>query len=73
MLTRSEKMYNWLKNEGIPCTLILDAAVGYYMERVDLVLVGAVALTHNGGILNKVNSHPKPHKNLIFNANFVVF
>jgi len=28
------------------------------MERVDLVLVGAVALTHNGGILNKVGTYP---------------
>lgn len=47
-------MCKWLKNEDIDCTLILDAAVGYYMDKVDLVLVGAEAVVQNGGIINKV-------------------
>lgn len=30
-----------LKEAGIPATLILDAAVGYFMGKVNMVLVGA--------------------------------
>lgn len=39
---------------GIPVTVILDSAVGYYMERVDLVLLGAEGVVESGGIVNKV-------------------
>lgn len=47
-------MYKWLVEAQIPCKLILDAAIGFYMEEVDIVLVGAEGLVENGGILNKV-------------------
>lgn len=47
-------MYNCLKDLNIPCTLILDTAVGYIMERVDMVMVGAECVVESGGIINKV-------------------
>jgi len=42
---------------GIPVTMTLDSAVGYIMEQVDLVLVGAEAVVENGGIINKVGTN----------------
>ena len=35
--------------------MILDAAVGYVMEKVDMVLCGAEGVVESGGIINKVN------------------
>lgn len=43
-----------LLKHNISCTLILDAAMGYVMESVDLVLVGAEGVVESGGIINKV-------------------
>lgn len=37
-----------LTAKGVPCTVILDSAVGYIMERVDLVLVGSEAVVESG-------------------------
>lgn len=45
-----------LTEAGIPARVILDAAVGYYMDRIDLVLVGAEGVVENGGIINQVYS-----------------
>ena len=45
---------NALKGTQIPVTYILDCAVGRVIEKVDLVLVGAEAVTENGGIINKI-------------------
>jgi len=53
-----EKMYHKLIEQGISSTLILDAAVGYYMEKVDMVLVGAEGVVENGGIINKIGTYP---------------
>lgn len=44
-----------LQEAGIPCTVILDAAVGYVMERISAVMLGAEGVCENGGILNKVS------------------
>ncbi|CAG9864122.1 unnamed protein product [Phyllotreta striolata] len=46
-----------LEAEGIPCTLILDAAIGYIMERVNFIMVGAEGVVESGGIVNKVGSY----------------
>ena len=46
-----------LRKHGIPVTLICDGAVGYIMEQVDLVLLGAEGIVENGGIINKVGSY----------------
>jgi len=45
---------NALAKVGIPVVLILDTAVGYIMEKIDLVLVGAEGVVENGGIINQV-------------------
>ncbi|KAF5305506.1 hypothetical protein FQA39_LY01597 [Lamprigera yunnana] len=50
-------MFNALKALHIPCTLILDCAVGYVMEEVDFVMVGAEAVVESGGIVNKIGSY----------------
>lgn len=43
-----------LSKVGIPVTLVLDNAVGYIMEKIDLVLMGAEGVLESGGIINKV-------------------
>ncbi len=50
-----KEMKNNLDAAGIPCTLILDSAVGYVMEKVDYVLLGAEGVVESGGIVNKVS------------------
>ncbi|XP_044296603.1 translation initiation factor eIF-2B subunit alpha [Varanus komodoensis] len=52
-----QKMAKALTNLGIPVTVILDAAVGYIMEKVDLVIVGAEGVVENGGIINKIGTN----------------
>jgi ribose 1,5-bisphosphate isomerase len=47
---------DFLHRAGIPATLILDSAVRYYMKNVDLVIVGADAITVNGSLINKVGT-----------------
>jgi Translation initiation factor 2B subunit, eIF-2B alpha/beta/delta family len=42
---------------GIPATVVLDSAMAYVMERVDLVIVGAEGVVENGGIINKVGTY----------------
>jgi translation initiation factor eIF-2B subunit alpha len=49
-------MCRLLEEENIPCTVILDSAVGYVMEQVDMVMVGAEGVVESGGIINKVSS-----------------
>ena len=41
----------------IPTTVVLDSAVGYVMERADLVMVGAEGVVENGGIVNKMGTY----------------
>lgn len=45
-----------LEAEGIRCTLILDSAIGYIMDKVNFIMVGAEAVVESGGIVNKVYS-----------------
>ena len=42
---------------GISCTVILDSAVGYVMEHIDMVMVGAEGVAESGGVINKVYDH----------------
>lgn len=42
---------------GINSTLVLDSAVGYLMERMDAVIVGAEGVMETGGIINKVRNY----------------
>lgn len=43
-----------LNEHGIPATVILDSAVGHYISKVDMVLVGAEGVVESGGIINQV-------------------
>lgn len=49
--------YQELTESGIPTTVILDAAVGYVMEKVDMVLCGAEGVVESGGIINKIGTY----------------
>ncbi len=41
---------------GIKTTLIVDSAVRYFMKGVDLVVMGADAVTVNGSVINKIGT-----------------
>ncbi|GAB0091032.1 translation initiation factor eIF-2B subunit alpha [Sergentomyia squamirostris] len=51
-----EQMKAELEKCGIECTLILDSAIGYIMENVDMVLVGAEGVVESGGIINRIGT-----------------
>ncbi|NXT73323.1 EI2BA factor, partial [Zapornia atra] len=57
VLITLQKMAKALRKLNIPVTVILDAAVGYIMEKVDLVLVGAEGVVESGGIINKIGTN----------------
>ncbi|KAF5315691.1 hypothetical protein D9611_004670 [Ephemerocybe angulata] len=42
---------------GVPCTVVLDSAVAYVMDKVDFVLVGSEAVVESGGLVNAVGSN----------------
>lgn len=46
-----------LREMGVPCEVVLDAAVGYIMEKVDVVLVGAEGVVESGGLINKIGTY----------------
>lgn len=49
-------MHDTLKKAGLKTTLVLDSAVGYLMERIDMVVVGAEGVMETGGIINKIGT-----------------
>jgi translation initiation factor eIF-2B subunit alpha len=58
-LTESGKMAVLeLRKHKIPAALIADAAVGFTMEKVDMVLVGAEGVVRNGGLINQIGTYP---------------
>lgn len=52
------QMCKLLTKEGIKNQLIMDASIGIYLEKVDMVMVGAEGVCASGGILNKVGTYP---------------
>lgn len=52
-----KKMQSWLEAVSIKSKVILDSAVGFIMERIDLVIVGAEGVVESGGIINKVGTY----------------
>lgn len=46
-----------LEDLKISVTVVLDSGVGYCMERVDMVLVGAEGVVESGGIINKLGTY----------------
>ena len=41
---------------GIKTTMIIDSAVRFFMNKVDLVIVGADAITSEGNVINKIGT-----------------
>lgn len=50
-------MLEELKNDNIECTLVLDASIGYIMETIDFVMVGAEGVMESGGIINRIGTY----------------
>uniref|UniRef100_A0A7N8YI79 Translation initiation factor eIF2B subunit alpha n=1 Tax=Mastacembelus armatus TaxID=205130 RepID=A0A7N8YI79_9TELE len=51
------QMAEELRKLNVPVTVVLDAAVGYVLEKVDLVIVGAEGVVESGGIINKIGTY----------------
>ncbi|KAF7641402.1 hypothetical protein LDENG_00282430 [Lucifuga dentata] len=51
------QMAQALRKLNVPVTVVLDAAVGYVLEKVDLVIVGAEGVVESGGIINKIGTY----------------
>ncbi|KAN0077313.1 hypothetical protein V8E55_011168 [Tylopilus felleus] len=49
--------YDELTAAGIPCTIVLDSAVSYIMDKVDFILVGSEAVVESGGLINAIGSN----------------
>ncbi|EEB08521.1 translation initiation factor eIF2B alpha subunit [Schizosaccharomyces japonicus yFS275] len=45
-----------LNEAGIPSCLVLDSAVSFTLNKVDLVLVGAEGVVENGGLINQIGT-----------------
>ncbi|KAJ3026190.1 UNVERIFIED_CONTAM: translation initiation factor eIF-2B subunit alpha [Siphonaria sp. JEL0065] len=52
-----QKSVDVLTKLGVPVKLIPDSAVGFVMEKVDMVLVGAEAVVENGGLINQMGTY----------------
>ncbi|KAI9320212.1 putative initiation factor [Dichotomocladium elegans] len=48
---------DYLREAGIPCRAVLDSAVGYIMDKVDMVFVGAEGVVENGGSIEKIGTY----------------
>ncbi|KAI8343442.1 hypothetical protein BC941DRAFT_343862 [Chlamydoabsidia padenii] len=46
-----------LQASGIPCQVILDCAIAYVMDKVDIIFVGAQGVVENGGIINRIGTY----------------
>jgi len=57
-----EEMKTDLEKAGVQTTLILDSAVAYIMEKVDVVLVGAEGVVENGGIIKNRYLRSRHHR-----------
>ncbi|XP_041742167.1 translation initiation factor eIF-2B subunit alpha isoform X4 [Coregonus clupeaformis] len=55
--TAGKQMADALRRLNIPVTVVLDAAVGCVLEKVDLVIVGAEGVVESGGIINKIGTY----------------
>ncbi|CAG8465377.1 658_t:CDS:10 [Diversispora eburnea] len=46
-----------LREAGIPATVIYDSVVGYIIDKVDAVFVGAEGVVENGGLINAIGTY----------------
>lgn len=61
-LLQGAKLTAWeLLQEGIPHTIIVDNAAGYYLQKgaIDLVITGADRIAQNGDAANKIGTYEK--------------
>ncbi|KAJ8603156.1 hypothetical protein CTAYLR_004587 [Chrysophaeum taylorii] len=56
LVTESTGFPSDFEDAGIATRVVSDSAVGYFMERVDCVLVGAEGVVENGGVINKIGT-----------------
>ena len=59
---QGSKLTAWeLLQEGIPFSVIVDNAAGYFMRKgdVDVVIIGADRITRNGDVVNKIGTYEK--------------
>lgn len=52
-----EVMAEELRKSNIDTTLILDSAIGYIMENIDFVFVGAEGVMESGGVINRIGCY----------------
>uniref|UniRef100_A0A674PG35 Translation initiation factor eIF2B subunit alpha n=1 Tax=Takifugu rubripes TaxID=31033 RepID=A0A674PG35_TAKRU len=52
-----QQMAEALRKLNVPVTVVLDAAIGCVLEKVDLVIVGAEGVVESGGIINKIGTY----------------
>jgi len=45
-----------LAEKGVPVMLIVDAAVRFFMQKVDIVIIGADTVASNGVVINKIGT-----------------
>ncbi|KAL5477859.1 hypothetical protein EMCRGX_G024709 [Ephydatia muelleri] len=50
-------MQKMLDQDHVHSKVILDSAVGFIMEKVDVVIVGADGVSESGGIINKIGTY----------------
>ncbi|KAJ1333334.1 translation initiation factor eIF-2B subunit alpha [Microdochium nivale] len=55
--TESNRVVAALRAKGIPVATIPDSAVAYAMSKVSMVVVGAEAVTSNGGIISRLGTY----------------
>lgn len=59
-------------NEGISTEIILEANLSYYVEKADLIIIGADTIFPNGNIVNKIGSRSLAIISKYFNKPFYV-
>ncbi|KAK6495434.1 translation initiation factor eIF-2B subunit alpha, variant 2 [Arthrobotrys musiformis] len=47
-----KRLASMLREKGVPVAIVPEGAVGYAMNKVDFVLIGAEGVVENGGIIN---------------------
>ncbi|KXJ86111.1 translation initiation factor-like protein eif-2b subunit alpha [Microdochium bolleyi] len=55
--TEANRVVAALRAKGIPVATIPDSAVAYAMSKVSMVVVGAEAVTSNGGIISRLGTY----------------
>ncbi|KAH7031317.1 translation initiation factor-like protein eif-2b subunit alpha [Microdochium trichocladiopsis] len=55
--TESNRVVAALRAKGVPVATIPDSAVAYAMSKVSMVVVGAEAVTSNGGIISRLGTY----------------